>query len=369
MLWVPENVVQVFVPNFVAMPMLKPHLYDEATGSVPFRTCWLVFGRPGLNIAEGLGHALAPYKDQFNISGFRVPFDHGAHEQLTKRVDEIFAYQQDTQAPAGHVVVLDRGHMLCVSKNPDVVQWTASLPERIRGLRVIILLCCHMPTRQIPEDIRVNFQYQGKFHYTPPTPEWIKAYYQHAFLGPFKQFMETDEDAQRYFQPISFELADDDLSFLTECSDYATTSELYEFTNMVKASLQRPRGTPPGTVADAPIVFDFRYCKQLLRNVGGCLRVSEVVGYDAMQPFWECSGQGFPDPPERNERTIVDKQQFARENRQFTMVEEKTQTLTTREEVQAEAVAVKDGLRNVPITDPYIEEEEEEEPLKKRKIE
>jgi hypothetical protein len=364
MLWVPENVVQVFVPNFIVSPMVKPHLYDESKGSVPFRTCWIVFGRPGLNIAEGLGHALAAYMDQLQISGFRVPFDHAAHDDLTKRLDGIFEYQRDTQVSTGRVVVLDRGHMLFASKDPDVVQWTASLPDRIRGLRVIVLFCCHVPTRQIPEDIRVNCQYQGKFHYTPPTPEWTKTYFKHALLGPFKHFMETDEDARKDFQPISFELTDDDLSFLTECSDYATTSELYEFTNMIKASLQRPRGTPPGTLPDAPIVFDLKYCKQLLRNVGGCLRISEVVGYDAMQPFWECAGQGFPDPPDVSARTMsTDKKQPLK------VIEEKTQTLTTREEVQAEAVAIRDELRNVPIADPYIEEEEEEEPLKKRKIE
>lgn len=54
MLWVPENVRKVFVPNFIVMPLTRPELYGEDKGSVAYRTCWLVFGRRGMNIAEGL---------------------------------------------------------------------------------------------------------------------------------------------------------------------------------------------------------------------------------------------------------------------------------------------------------------------------
>ena len=86
-------------------------------------------------------------------------------EELDKAIDGMQA--------TSHVMVVDRGHALCTSKDPSVIHWVSSLPDRCKGLKFIILFCCHIPTRQVSEDVRASFQFQGKFHYTPPTTEWI----------------------------------------------------------------------------------------------------------------------------------------------------------------------------------------------------
>jgi hypothetical protein len=367
MLWVPENVRGVFVPNFIVWPMQKPWLFDESKGSVEFRTCWIVFGRPGLNIAEGITNSLAPFKQQFKITGRRVPLDHGAHYPLVQQLDTQIEEQEVRlrqlgviDGSSGLVIILDRAHLLMHSKDPLVTQWVTDLVEKIRGLHIIVIMCVNIPTRSIPEEMRINYQYQGKFHYTPPDPQWIEKYLKFHLVDSFKSFLDsqgTSSDLQR----VSFELSEDDLKFLTECCDYATTDELYGFCNMVKTSLHRPRPSD-----NAEIVLNLKYCKHFLKTMGGCLRISEVVGYDAMQPFWESSGEGFPDPPQRSEATIIDKAEYYRHSGGLCppIMEETTKVLTTREEVT-------DHFKGTLIQNPYVEEEagEENEPLKKRKIE
>lgn len=287
-------------------------------------------------------------------------------EELDKAIDRMQA--------TSHVMVVDRGHTLCTSKDPSVIHWVSSLPDRCKGLKFIILFCCHIPTRQVSEDVRASFQFQGKFHYTPPTTEWIHAYLRYSLVDSFRMFMNSEE-ARNELQPVSFELSEDDLSYLTECCDYATTDELYGFCNLVKSTLHRPRGSPPGTIQGAELVFNLAYCKHMLKNVGGCWRISEVNGYDAMQPFWESAGQGFPDAPQRSERTIADKQQYARNTGHAipeTIIADKTEVFTNLEEVKKEQQKEMDPHRGVPIVvNPYIEDEEEEEetPLKRIKVE
>lgn len=362
MLWVPENLEKVLIPNYVVTAMTKPWLYDQEKGSVDFRRAWIIIGRPGLNIAEGTMHCLLTYKGSFVSIAKRAPLDHAAHYKFTEDMDEIIDTQVKRLTQVGQingttglVLVIDRAHVLMTSKDPYVTQWVANLVERIQGLHTIVLLCTHASTRQMPEDMRITYQYQGVFHYVPPTPQWVEQYLRFTLVTSFKPFLDAHRDE---LQPITFELTDDDYKFLTECCDYVTTSELYEFCNLIKTSLHRPR------TSEGEIVCNLAYCKHFLKNVGGCLRISEVNGYEAMQGFWDCAKEGYPDPPKRSEATITNKAEYLKTSGHAS---QEIQNPFASSIPIPESIVVSDPNKGVLIKNPYVEEEPEE-PTKKRRL-
>lgn len=353
-MWVPSSITQTLICDHVLPSLLRPELFNR-DACVPMTPCWLVAGQPGLRKGEAVAAALKKEHMQtptFAIEYISIPeVDEDDVESIKAQQSKCdfirYVIQQQREligdggmtAATGTALIVD--HAQHLAQSPRHMHFFQLLPRMLQDTHVICLLCMDIPPSQLSRETQRAYRYQRQIFFCAPDKEWRTQYLKERFTK-YAAFI-GGNDMCKY---ITIDLTEADYSFLAECGAHETEDAFYNFCANILHSVHKPRAVHEGEPGAQRVggdtwkrVVDLTYCKRFLKDKGGVLNMTAADALGAEQSFAQCC-TAMVEPETRTPQTITDANLYENGG--------------TRQQ-------------NRDIDEPYVEEEEEEEPVNRKR--
>ncbi len=226
--------LEEFLYENLELTMYYPHLFNEAVGVLPKR-CFLVSGRPGLKKGHAIWSIVEKFQRDTHVAGKRSfePFiftvnaeDDQHHVELDRLLDMLRESSQDApKATSGSVVIIDEGHRLALSRDPDVVEKFNCIPSLLKKAHIMLIVLCDVTIATLPQSVRTAYQYERAVFFEAPNDEWREIYFRQKFMQYGHFVKSLPELAGR----IKIAELDSFVPLLVECSSGATIDEMDDF--------------------------------------------------------------------------------------------------------------------------------------------